>query len=112
MHSERMHTCRLLLVFVVLWASLAVVAGALNKADVDFKPGAGSGGSAMEIALKMCAVIFTAVAAAAGVALHRLRRLPARRAGFEPRASEKPGYPQRPPPHGLSLLRALQIMLV
>lgn len=116
MHFERGRIYKVLILFIVLWASLAIVVGALNKADAEIGSGsgsAGSTGSAMELALKLCAVIFTAVAATTSGALYKLwRRLAAYRSGFSRRPTTGFGRRYRPPPYGVSLLRALQIIIV
>lgn len=113
MHFERGHVYRVLVLFIVLWATLAIMGGALNKADTDLGSSTGSGGSALEIALKMCAVIFTAVATAASGVLHKLlRRLPAYRTGILPSPPARLERRYRPPPYGFALLRQLQIIVV
>jgi hypothetical protein len=113
MHFERGRIYKVLILFIVLWASLAIVVGALNKADAEIGSGSGSAGSAMELALKLCAVIFTAVAATTSGALYKLwRRLAAYRSGFSRRPTTGFGRRYRPPPYGVSLLRALQIIIV
>ena len=111
MHFGRGHIYKALILFVVFWAALAVVIGALNKAEADL--GSGSSGSASEIALKMCAVIFTAVATAASGLLNKTwRRLPARRAGVNRFPPLRLDRRYRPPPHGFDLLRRLQVIIV
>lgn len=113
MNFERGHIYKVLILFIVLWASLVIVVGALNKADAEIGSGSGSTGSAMELALKLCAVIFTAAAATASGALYKLwRRLAAYRFGFSRRPPTRFGRRYRPPPYGVSLLRALQIIIV
>lgn len=116
MHFERGRIYKVLILFIVLWAALAIVVGALHKADAEIGSGsgsAGSTGSAMELALKLCAVIFTAVAATTSGALYKLwRRLAAYRSGFSRRPTTGFGRRYRPPPYGVSLLRALQIIIV
>lgn len=113
MHFERGRIYKVLILFIVLWAALAIVVGALHKADAEIGSGPGSAGSAMELALKLCAVIFTAVAATASGALCKLwRRLSAYRSGFSRRPTGRFGYRYRPPPYGVSLLRVLQIIIV
>ncbi len=113
MHFERGRIYKVLILFIVLWASLAIVVGALNKADAEIGSGSGSTGSAMELALKLCAVIFTAVAATTSGALYKLwRRLAAYRSGFSRRPTTGFGRRYRPPPYGVSLLRVLQIIIV
>lgn len=103
----------MLIVLVVLWAALAVTMGALNKADAELSSGTGSTGAAMELALKLCAVIFTAVAATASGVLQKLwRRLPTYRCGIGWRPPVRVKHRYRPPPHGFSLLRTLQIIIV
>lgn len=109
MHFARKHSYRLLVLLVVAWAALAIVGGALNKVDADL----GSGDSAIELGLKLCAVIFTAVAVTAGGVLQKLwRRLPAYRAGIGRRSPIWLMDRYRPPPHGFALLRSLQIIIV
>lgn len=111
MHFGRGHIYKALILFIVFWTALAVVIGALNKADADL--GAGSSESAYEIALKMCAVIFTAVATAASGLLKKMwRRLPVRRTGINRFSPVRLGRRYRPPPHGFALLRQLQVIIV
>ena len=111
MHFGRGHIYRALILFVVFWTALAVIIGALNKVDADL--GSGSSESASEIALKMCAVIFTAVATAASGLLNKMwRRLPARRTGVSRFSPVRLDRRYRPPPHGFDLLRRLQIIIV
>jgi len=113
MHFTRGRMYKVLVVLVVLWAALAVMVGALNKADAELGSAAGSTGAAMELALKLCAVIFTAVAAAASGVLHKLRRsLSGHGSGAGRRAPAGFKRRYRPPPHGFSLLKALQIIVV
>lgn len=112
MRFEHKHTCRLLVLLVVVWAALAIFGGALNKADVELGSGAGSSEAAIELGLKLCAVIFTAVAAVASGVLRKLRRLPAYRAGIGNSSPIRLKDRYRPPPHGVSLLRSLQIIIV
>ena len=108
MHLGRGHIFKALMLFIVLWTALAVIIGALNKADAEL----GSGEPSVEIALEMCAVIFTAVATAASGLLNNMwRRLPARRAGVTRFSPVRCGRRYRPP-HGFALLRQLQIMVV
>jgi hypothetical protein len=103
----------MLVLFMVLWATLAIMVGAFHKADAEISSVSGSTGSAVELALKLCAVIFTAVAATASGALYKLwRRLPVYRSGVGCRPRTRFEYRYRPPPHGFSLLRALQIIIV
>lgn len=116
MHFERGQRCRVhrvLVLFIVLWAALAIMGGALNKADVEPGSGPGSDGSAIELALKLCAAIFTAVATAASGVLHkRWRLIPAYCAGISRCSPTRFKRRYRPPPHGFALLRQLQIIVV
>lgn len=103
----------MLILFIVFWAALAIMGGALNKAEADLGSAAGSHDSAIEIALKLCAVIFTAVATVASGVLHKLwRRLPVARTGLRYYAPTRLRARYRPPPHGVSLLQQLQIIVV
>lgn len=111
MHFGRGHISRVLILFIVFWAALAITIGAFNKSEADL--GAGTNDSAAEISLKMCAVIFTAIAAAAGGVSNELwLRLPVGRSGMSRLSPPGIRHRYRPPPHGLALLRRLQIMLV
>jgi hypothetical protein len=113
MQFARGHIYKVLILFIVLWAAFAIVVGALNKADAELGSGSGSAGSVMELAVKLCAVIFTAVAATASGALYKIwRRLPVYRSGSGHRVSVRLKRRYRPPPHGFSLLRTLQIIIV
>ena len=114
MYIERGHSIyRMLILFIVLWAALSVVGGTLSKAGADLGAGSGKDGSAIEMTLKMCAVIFTSIAAIASGVRHGLwKRLPAVHSGFNQRLPVKFKSRRRPPPHGLSLLRRLQIIIV
>jgi predicted secreted protein len=104
---------KVLILFIVLWAALAIVLGVLNKADADLGSGPGDSGSVIETALKLCAVIFTAVAAVASGVVYKLwKRLTVYRAGFSRRPPTSFRRRYRPPPHGFSLLRTLQIIIV
>lgn len=111
MRLKRGHTYGLLVLFVAVWATLALAGGTMHKADVDF--GSGSEESAIELGLKVCAALFTAVATAVGVLQIVWRRLPVLKVGLE-RRSPLPRLERRyrPPPHGISLLQRLQIIRV
>lgn len=111
MYFERGRAYKMLILFVALWATLAIAVGALNKADVEL--GSSLNGTDIVLALKMCAVIFTVVAAGVGgVACKVYRLLPVPcvqiRRYEPPRLVDR----SRAPPHGFSLLRALRIIIV
>ena len=111
MHLGRGHISRALILFVVLWTALAVTIGAFNKADAEL--GSGASESAIEIALKMCAVIFTALVATASGFLHkRWRRIPVVYFRMRRLVPVRRTFRYRPPPHGFWLLRQLQIIIV
>lgn len=113
MHFRSGHVYKVIILFVVLWAALAIVAGALNKAGAEPAPQSGVSDSGVEIALKMCAVIFTAVAAAASGFLHkRWRRIPVVYFRMRRLVPVRRTFRYRPPPHGFWLLRQLQIIIV
>lgn len=113
MFFERGHVHRILVLFIALWVALAIMGGVLNKTGAEPGYGASSDGSAIQIALKTCAVIFTAVAVAAGGVSRKLWRvLPVARAGIRRYALTRLIDRYRPPPHGFSLLRALHVIIV
>lgn len=113
MYFKRGRMYRGLLLFIVLWVALAIVYGVLKKADAELNPNSDSGDSALEIALKMCAVIFTAVATVPSGVLHKFWRwLPVARAGVCYYAPTVLRNRCRPPPYGFSLLKSLQIIIV
>lgn len=110
MRLKRGHTYGLLVLFVALWATLAMAGGTMHKADVDL--GSGSDDSAIELGLKVCAVLFTAAVATAVAFPTLWRLLSVFRAGIERRSPVRFRRRYRPPPYGFSLLRRLQIIIV
>lgn len=113
MHFERGSLYRVVVLFIVLWAALSIVGGTLNKVDAELVSESSSQHSAMELGLKLCAVIFTAVATMASGALRRIFLLfLACDFGGSDRPVKRLRDRYRPPPHGFSLLKSLQIIIV